>query len=153
MGAPLSSYAMLYSRCLHRIRVHNSRGVVIYCESGFQFKCFVRHVDINRSCCYNNNSSHEKQQKNLAWLWRRIRGISGRSQATRDPVTDCFVQVVLANLFHLMRGRVLLNFIPVLGGKPMLFLLGRLSIPYITFYMPSSNFAVTTCTNDDDDQQ
>lgn len=29
-------------------------GAVIYCESGFQFKCFVRHVEINRCRCYSN---------------------------------------------------------------------------------------------------
>lgn len=39
-------------------------GLVIYCESGFQFKCFVRHVEINRSSCTTGcyNYDHQREE-------------------------------------------------------------------------------------------
>lgn len=43
------------------LTLYNTRGVVIYCESGFQFKCFVRHVQINRFRCYNNNNNSSSE--------------------------------------------------------------------------------------------
>lgn len=47
--------AQLFSSPVHCTYLEYVRywGLVIYCESGFQFKCFVRHVEINRSRCYN----------------------------------------------------------------------------------------------------